>query len=152
MPNATERANARALPETTNRRAVLGAVLVAGAAVALPAVASPAAAIDPILALIERHKLAWARFSKTCDPTDEVRAENEGREVSAADELAYDTAKAEEQALLDELMDTPPVTAAGAVAILHYLIKLNDGGWSTDVAPYLSTLLRSPILGEAANV
>jgi hypothetical protein len=155
MPNATERANARPLPETTNRRAVLGAVLVAGAAtaaIALPAMASPAVATDPILALIERHKLAWARFSDTCNLTDEVRAKEEGREVTEADELAYDTANAAEKAMMAELMDTPPVTAAGAVAILHYLIKLNDGGWGTDVAPYLSTLLRSPILGEAANV
>ena len=32
MPKATVRANAQALPEPTNRRAVLGAVLAAGAA------------------------------------------------------------------------------------------------------------------------
>ena len=31
MPNATERANARTLPEATTRRAVLGGVLAVGA-------------------------------------------------------------------------------------------------------------------------
>jgi hypothetical protein len=36
MPNATERANARTLPEETNRRAILGAVLAAGALAAAP--------------------------------------------------------------------------------------------------------------------
>ena len=49
MPKATVRANAQALPEPTNRRAVLGAVLAAGAAAvtALPATASRAiAAVD----------------------------------------------------------------------------------------------------------
>ena len=39
MPNATLRANAQALPDATNRRAVLGAVLAAGATAALPAAA-----------------------------------------------------------------------------------------------------------------
>jgi hypothetical protein len=154
MPNDTVRANARALPETTNRRAVLGAVLAAGAAGAaavLPATASPAVAIDPIFALIERHRLAWTRFSETCNLTDNVKAEQEGREVTAADELAYETANAAEEASLDELMNTPPVTIAGAVAIFKYLVRLDEGG-TDDIASYFQTLLRSPILGEAANV
>jgi hypothetical protein len=44
MPNATVRANARALPETTSRRAALGAIIAAGAVgatLALPAYAAP---------------------------------------------------------------------------------------------------------------
>ena len=152
MPNTSVRAAATGLPNS--RRAVLGAILAgsaATAAAALPAMASAAVATDPIFALIERHKLAWARFGETCNLTDEVQAEEEGREVTEADELAYDTANAAEQALFDELMDTPPVTTAGAAAILRYLIRLDDGG-TDGVASYLSTLLRSPILGEAANV
>ena len=47
MPNDTLRADARALPETTNRRAVMGAVLAAGAAAVLPAVASAASPTPP---------------------------------------------------------------------------------------------------------
>jgi len=50
MPNATVRANARTLPEaTTNRRAVLGAVLAAGAmgaTAAIPAIAKPSLGAD----------------------------------------------------------------------------------------------------------
>jgi hypothetical protein len=152
MTNANERANARALPETTNRRAVLGAVLAAGAAVALPALAGPAAATDPIFALIRRHQLAWARFSATCTLTDEVRAEREGREVTAADHLAYDTANDHEKGVMDELMDTPPATISGAVAILRYLIEINDGGSGTPVHPYLPTLLRSPSPSAAVDL
>src|ERR1700678_4610298 len=49
MPNATVRANARTTSETTNRRAVLGAVLAAGA-MGVPALATagPAAALSPL--------------------------------------------------------------------------------------------------------
>jgi hypothetical protein len=48
MPNAPVRANARALPETTNRRAVLGAIFGgAAAATALPAAIANPAALSP---------------------------------------------------------------------------------------------------------
>jgi hypothetical protein len=48
MPNATVRANARTVPEATSRRAILGAVLAAGATAVLPAAASGAiAASEP---------------------------------------------------------------------------------------------------------
>jgi hypothetical protein len=62
MPNATVRANTQALPEETNRRAVLGAVLAAGAAAALPAVAIATVARShpdaALFALIERARTA----------------------------------------------------------------------------------------------
>jgi hypothetical protein len=65
MSNATVRANARAMPEATNRRAVLGSMLVAGAAVAtaLPGVVI-AAAQSPALSAIDRRVLdLWNRRS-----------------------------------------------------------------------------------------
>jgi hypothetical protein len=43
MTNANERANARALPETTNRRAVLRSILAAGAVATVPAAGAIAA-------------------------------------------------------------------------------------------------------------
>ena len=65
MPNPAVRANARTLPETTDRRDVLGAMLAAGAAAvtALPAVAAACAARShhpdaELFALIERAKTA----------------------------------------------------------------------------------------------
>ncbi len=140
---------------TQSRRACLGALA------SIPALAIPAAVTaeptDPILALIARHKLARARFSETCNLTDEVRAREEGREVTAADDRAYETTSDAEQAAMRELKDTPPLTAAGAVAVLHYLVELNDRGWGPEITPYFATLLRSPIMGrrheeEIANV
>jgi hypothetical protein len=64
MPNATVRANARTLPEATNRRAVLGAVLAAGAlgaTAALPSIASGA----PVLSAVDRRVLdLWGRYTR----------------------------------------------------------------------------------------
>ena len=51
MPNATVRANARTLPEaTTNRRAMLGAILAAGAIGVAPISAGAASAAEPPVA------------------------------------------------------------------------------------------------------
>jgi hypothetical protein len=59
MPNATVRANARSLPEATNRRAVLGAVLAAGATAALPAAAL---SVPPALSPADQRVLdLWRR-------------------------------------------------------------------------------------------
>ena len=79
MPKATVRANAQALPEPTNRRAVLGAVLAAGAAavIALPATASRAiAASGPhedaaLFALIAEAKAIDA-LQKEIDDAEEA--------------------------------------------------------------------------------
>ena len=63
MPNATVRANARTLPEATSRRAVLGAVLAAGAAGATAALPAEAAAA-PALSAADEHVLElWRRLA-----------------------------------------------------------------------------------------
>jgi hypothetical protein len=77
MPNATVRASARSLPETTSRRAILGAVLAAGAAAALPAVAiaSVARSHHPdadLFALIERARTADSLADEACEAADDV--------------------------------------------------------------------------------
>jgi hypothetical protein len=72
MPNATVRANARTLLEGTNRRAVLGAVLAAGAAVAtaLPAIAATEA---PALSATDRRVLdLWRRRTKILGIVDRL--------------------------------------------------------------------------------
>jgi hypothetical protein len=64
MPNATVRANARSLPEATNRRALLGAVLIAGAAAAT-ALPACAAFETPGLSAVDRRVLdLWRRRAK----------------------------------------------------------------------------------------
>jgi hypothetical protein len=72
MANATLRANAQALPEATNRRAVLGSMLVAGAAVAtaLPGVVIASVARShpdaELFALIERARTADSVSTDAC--------------------------------------------------------------------------------------
>jgi hypothetical protein len=72
MPN-TVRANARAMPKATNRRAVLGAVLAAGAA----ATALPASALGaPPLSAVDRRVLSlWGRRRAMEETGDRLTAE-----------------------------------------------------------------------------
>ena len=78
MPNATVRANTQALPEETNRRAVLGAVLAAAtAAAALPALAAASVARShhpdaDLFALIERARTADSLADEACEAADDV--------------------------------------------------------------------------------
>jgi hypothetical protein len=77
MSNATERANARALPETTNRRAVLGAIIAGGAvaAMALPAAIATPAALPPADAaegeLVTLEQMAAMNFEPWVHRDDE---------------------------------------------------------------------------------
>jgi hypothetical protein len=74
MPNTTVRANARTLPEATNRRAVLRALLAGGATAALPAV-SPANAVNEeaeVLALRAEFKRLEVTRHPLVDPTNEL--------------------------------------------------------------------------------
>lgn len=91
---------------------------------AIPAIDAPAEP-DPVFALIEAHKAAWARF----DAIEDV-----------SDEAAFEAAGHAGDATLAELAATPPTTIAGMRAVLEYLVEL-DGH-----SDYLPTLLRSSIL------
>ena len=70
MPNAT----ARSLPETTSRRAILGAVLAAGGAAALPAVAGTLHSHPDaeLFALIERARTADSLADEASSTADDV--------------------------------------------------------------------------------
>jgi hypothetical protein len=74
MPNATLRASARSLPETTSRRAILGAVLAAGGAAALPVVAGTLHSHPDanLFALIERARIADSLADEACEAADDV--------------------------------------------------------------------------------
>jgi hypothetical protein len=75
MPNATVRANARTLPKTTNRRAILGGILVAGAGVttALPAFAAVG---TPTLSAVDRHVLdLWGHRATLKAIRDQIEAQ-----------------------------------------------------------------------------
>jgi hypothetical protein len=112
----------------TDRRAMLRGALTAGAAATVAALPAMAAVQthDPVFALLQAHKVAWARLLATEDCTDDHEAlEKAGGTVDAA---------------LDEITNTPPTTVAGMWAVMEYLVDL-DGH-----ADYLPTLLRSSIL------
>jgi hypothetical protein len=109
-----------------NRRGLLFGALTAGAAAsvaAIPTIAGPTEA-DPVFALLESHKAAWARFE----------------EQDGSDHEAFTEAGGAVDVALNEITTTPPTTVAGMRAVMEYLVEL-DGH-----SDYLPTLLRSSIL------
>jgi hypothetical protein len=116
-----------------NRRRLLLGALTAGAAATVATLPTVAAAQkpDPVFALLEAHKAAWARLLRIEDLTDyHETLEEAGRAVDVA---------------LNEITTTPPTTVAGMRAVMEYLVEL-DG--HSDYLPMLlrSSLLRSPLL------
>jgi hypothetical protein len=78
----------------TDRRSILRGALTVGAAAtvaAIPAITSAAEA-DPVFALLEAHKAAWARFDEITDFDDHE---------------AYERAAGAVDAALDEITNTP---------------------------------------------
>jgi ABC-type transport system substrate-binding protein len=116
-----------------NRRGLLLGALTAGAAATVAAMPAMAAAEtpDPVFALLEAHKAAWARF--------------EEQDGSSHD--AFTAAAGTVDAALDAITSTPPTTVAGMRAVMEYLVEL-DG--HSDYLPTLlrSSILRSPLLAD----
>jgi hypothetical protein len=87
MPNATVRANARALPEATTRRAALGAIIAAGAigvapiaaraATAAQSVSRPAGLDAGLFALIDEAREAGARVEAAIGALEEAQERTE---------------------------------------------------------------------------
>jgi len=132
----------------TSRRAVV-AGLAAASSDALPAIAdSIPVDADPIFAAIERHKAAERAFLVTCDLTDEVRAEREGREVTEADEASRESAREVEEAALQALIETAPTSKAGARAAIEWLAYYDRGCAPRHVGQFAMTLLMAPVLAD----
>jgi hypothetical protein len=110
MPNATVRASATALPNSS-RRLFLAAGSAAAVFATVKRAAASTAGADPIFAAIERHKLAFDTFCATCSRTDDVLAQEQGREVTEADEAAYAAANDAEDEAIETLIQTAPTTA-----------------------------------------
>jgi hypothetical protein len=103
------------MSKSTSRRAIL-AGLAAAPVAAVPAVA--AAAPDPVLAAIENHKRALlasfvtGRLYCVTNRDDHRKADRESWQ--AMDRAGH------------ALIDTQPTTAAGAVALLQYVVSVNS--------------------------
>jgi hypothetical protein len=130
-----------------SRRAVVAGLAVAPTA-ALPTIAGALSEPDPIFAAIERHKAAECAFLVTCNLTDEVRAEREGRKVTEADEAAWDSAREAEEAALQALIETAPTSKAGARAAIEWLAYYDRGYAFRHVGQFAVTLLRSAVLAD----
>jgi hypothetical protein len=152
MTNAIVRPAATGLPIPTRRL-----FLAAGSAAAVFATVKRAAgstdSADPIFAAIERHKEAWRAFDTACSRTDNVVAEEEGREVTEADEAAWSASNAFEEEVFEALVTLPPETVAGMRAVIEYFVDFELDIIQGGPAKFLSALLQSPLLAEGgANV
>jgi hypothetical protein len=147
MPNATVRANAQATP--IDRRLFLAAGSAAAVFAALRI--APAAEADPVLAAIECHKIAADRHEAACGLTDEVAAEQAGREITIANEAEYSAATDAEAAALFAMLSAPPRTAAGARAQIEYVLSFGFGLTEEALLTFLEALLRSQLMAAAAE-
>ena len=78
-------------PQSPSRRNILtaGAAAIGATAVAAPVALGAVAEDDPILAAIERHRAALARFNNPSRLTDEVVARTEGRVITDDDRAVW---------------------------------------------------------------
>jgi hypothetical protein len=111
----------------TDRRAVLGAVLAAGACLSVPSWAGAGALVpDPILAAIERHRRAYDAFmevwgqTKVSDLYDRPNAE----EGAAAELRRFRELETEEEATFSSLLATRPATKASAIACVKHVAQI----------------------------
>lgn len=102
-----------------------------------PASASPTA----MLAAIACHRSAALAFREACRRTDQVAAEQEGREVAEADSVAYDAADAAEALARDEAFATPILTAGDLHILVTWAAEFQDD-WPLEVGPRLLNALR----------
>ena len=127
------------------RRHVLTRLASAGA-LAVGTGAPTGASTDPIIAAIERHRAAWLASGDLCRAIDEVAAARRGQKVAQADWDAFERATEIAEQALKELLATPPESVDGIKAAITYILDF-DAGYMADLArPFLTTLLKSPIL------
>ena len=93
-----------------------------------------------------RHREAWRAFDADCIRTDNVVAEQEGREVTEADEAAWSAANQFEEDAFDALVTLPPVTVAGMRAAIEYFAEFESDCIPGSTEKFLSALLKSPLL------
>jgi hypothetical protein len=97
-------------------------------------------------AAIRRHNEAWRAFGDACKRTDEVRARNEDREVTDADEDAWTAALRAEEGAFEALINLPPVTVPFPRAAIHYFTNLDTDCIPCAAEKFLTALLASPVL------
>lgn len=98
---------------------------------------APAPAVDPVFALIARHRALSAAW---CVATGDL---------PFAESVAYEEANPGQNAAVDaawqDFVGTPPTTIAGLRASLAYAIETDSDGVSDACRALAPTLLRSPL-------
>jgi hypothetical protein len=135
------------MTSTTNRRALLGAVL-AGTAVgatSFPALASPelSAAEDPIFEAIAKHKAAYVDYLAAIKMAD-WNAEGEDPTQAAASDV--------ESAAMEAMLEIGPSTLAGARAFLQHLANVENGCLPQETWELVECLANSPLFAEDADL
>jgi hypothetical protein len=109
------------MSKTTSRRAVLAGIA-ATPALAAPALALTIAGPDPIFALIEQHRVAYAAVCAAVDATDAAAGEYGGWGAPKVKpfEEAQTAVTVAMMELEGELAETAPTTLHGILAIMRY--------------------------------
>ena len=149
MLNHTDLADGGALRANghISRRHVLTRLASAGA-LTVGNIGPAVASTDPIFAAIERHRAAWLAAGDLCCAIDEVAAARRGRKVAQADCKAFERASANAEQALEELLATPPESLDGIRAAVIYILDFDAECLSDLARPFLTTLLKSPILAR----
>jgi hypothetical protein len=131
----------------TDRRAVLGSILTAGACLSVPLWAGAGALVaDPVLAAIERHQRAYDAFIEVWGQTNVSglydRANSE--EGAAAELWDFRELENQEEAAFSALLAIRPATKASAIACVKHVA---DCGLASDeMQAWLAMLVESPMV------
>ena len=149
MLNRTDLADGGAMRANGHitRRHVLTRLASAGA-LAVGTGAPTGASTDPIIAAIERHRGAWLASGDLCRAIDEVAAARRGQRVGQADWDALERESANAEKALEELLATPPQSLDGIRVAITYILDFDSGCIADLARPFLTTLLKSPILAR----
>ena len=129
-----------------DRRAVLGAILTAGACLSVPSWAGAGALVaDPVLEAIERHRRAYDAFMEVWSQTSVLALyDRANADQDAAAELRrFRELETEEQAAFSSLLSTRPATKASAIACVKHVA---DCGLASDeMRAWLAMMVESPL-------
>jgi hypothetical protein len=129
-----------------DRRAVVGAVLAAGACLS-PALWGGASALiaDPVLEAIERHRRAYEAFMEVWGQTNvsDLYDRANAEQGAAAELRRFRELETEEEAAFSSLLATRPATKASAIACVKHVA---DCGLASDeMRAWLAMLVESPL-------
>ena len=131
----------------TDRRAILGSILTAGACLSVPSWAGAGSLVaDPVLEAIERHRRAYDAFMEVWGQTnvsglyDRAKAD----EGAAAELRRSRELETEEEAAFSALLATRPATKAGAIACVEHVAEC--GLATSEMRTWLAMLVESPLV------